>query len=679
MSIVHLKRATIDSQHTIQYYNRHKGKEASKNLKLFNDNIAETYELIFNTPIRDAEELSILELETIAFEKNDKPNSIVNDLYNLDFSTYRNFKIHPNCTIPNIEKGVWTDDKKNAQNKSDPQLIRELRSIFNNLGMKTTEKNPHPSFNVKYIFENNRQIIADIGYYRFITHVGKQQQSVATWLKDIKSVQRIIRLALTNPKHVENYQNYTKAVKAQEKQLLKEPYKKLKKIEEVEYEEPMSHNLYVKYSAIAYDIKTFFVDFLSENNTLNKYEYDNYIPFETVLQITSDAKEKQQKMIFTVPTIPEGKRQAYAKETMKEHFKFLALACYVWTPPVRHEIFSMKIRHEIVEFPKNAKEKDLYDYVYVPSDKTKLVQYVFHLDKKKHGYVKYTVGFVDNRLVVNSLGLALSNAIRVSLDLYPRTVLLPQIYRKQIDTYNPDVSMKESTGSNWLAEMGGDRRLGTSVLRSSFATYRSTLANYNARKDDSTKMRNSVHVMLTNYVKIITDPVLRHIVKKEPIDDSAKNNNEIDLVNPAMKAIMIKQEPDDDDDSPQNLNRIDLIPKKNQSSAFRILSNVLRPLDFSNVQIPIQQPVIPEKSVIQKEKDRFKKYYEKNSTKILDQQAEYKAKNKDRIRIQKNTRVYNSDLVNGRVPNKQLQIKDELYQDPVTKLWKSKVLERMKE
>ncbi|KAJ1466147.1 hypothetical protein T484DRAFT_1756881 [Baffinella frigidus] len=176
--------------------------------------------------------------------------------------------------------------------------------------------------------------------------------------------------------------------------------------------------------------------------------------------------------------------------------------------------------------------------------------------------------------------------------------------------------MKESTGSNWLAEMGGDRRLGTSVLRSSFATYRSTLANYNARKDDSTKMRNSVHVMLTNYVKIITDPVLRHIVKKEPIDDSAENNNEIDLVNPAMKAIMIKEEPDDDDDSPHNLNRIDLIPKKNQTSAFRVLSNVLRPLDFSNVQNPIQQAVIPEKSVIQKDKDRFKKYYDKNSTKI---------------------------------------------------------------
>ncbi|KAJ1466148.1 hypothetical protein T484DRAFT_1756882, partial [Baffinella frigidus] len=156
-------------------------------------------------------------LETIAFEKNDKPNSIVNDLYNLDYGTYRFFKIHQNFTIPNIEKSVWTVDKNNAQNKSDQKIIEELRSIFNNLGKKRSEKTPHPDFNVKYIFENNREIIADIGYYRFITHLGKAQQSVATWLKDIKAVQQIIRLALTNPKRVENYQKHMKAAKAQEK------------------------------------------------------------------------------------------------------------------------------------------------------------------------------------------------------------------------------------------------------------------------------------------------------------------------------------------------------------------------------------------------------------------------------------------------------------------------------
>ena len=135
MSIVHLKRNTIDSQHTIPYYNRYKGREASKNLQVFSDDIATKYRQIFNTPIRDAEESSILELETIAFEKNDKPNSIVNDLYNLDCSngTYRNLKaqiIDKNCTIANIEKGVWTDDKNNSNNRSDPKIIGELRSLF---------------------------------------------------------------------------------------------------------------------------------------------------------------------------------------------------------------------------------------------------------------------------------------------------------------------------------------------------------------------------------------------------------------------------------------------------------------------------------------------------------------------------------------------------------------------
>jgi hypothetical protein len=337
----------------------------------------------------------------------------------------------------------------------------------------------------------------------------------------------------------------------------------------------------------------------------------------------------------------------------------------------------MKVRNEIIEFPKKAKEKDMYDYVYIPSDETKLVQYIFHLEKKKHGFVKYTVGFVDNRLVVNTLGMALSKAIRKSLELYPRTVLLPQLGRKQIDTYSPNVSMKETTGTNWLAEMGGEKRLGTSMLRSSFATYRSTLVNYNARKNDSVKMRNSVQVMLTNYVKMITDPVERNIVKNEPIDESAINSNVIDLADPAMKAIQIKQEDNsDDDESPEKLNRIDLIPKEKQSPAFRILNNVLRPLDFSNVRIPIQVPeVVPEKSAIQKEKERFQRYYESNSRKILDQQSDYKSKNKNRIRIIKNLRMYNSQD-STRIPKNTIQLADELYQDPVTKMWRSKVLEK---
>ena len=95
MSIVHLKRATIDSQHTIPYYNRHTGKEASKNLKSYeDDNIAKKYKQIFNAPIRDAEGNSIIALETMAFEENDNPNSIVNKLYNLDYATYRNVKIN---------------------------------------------------------------------------------------------------------------------------------------------------------------------------------------------------------------------------------------------------------------------------------------------------------------------------------------------------------------------------------------------------------------------------------------------------------------------------------------------------------------------------------------------------------------------------------------------------------
>jgi len=239
--------------------------------------------------------------------------------------------------------------------------------------------------------------------------------------------------------------------------------------------------------------------------------------------------------------------------------------------------------------------------------------------------------------------------------------------------------MNESTGTNWLAEMGGEKRLGTSMLRSSFATYRSTLVNYNARKNDSVKMRNSVQVMLTNYVKMITDPVLRNIVKNEPIDESAINNNVIDLADPAMKAIQIKQEDNsEDDESPENLNRIDLIPREKQTPAFRILNNVLRPLDLSNVRIPVQKPIpvpVPEKSAIQKEKERYQRYYDSNSRKILDQQAEYKAKNKNRIRIVKNLRMYSSPD-STRIPSKALQIADELYQDPVTKIWRSKVLEK---
>jgi hypothetical protein len=297
MSIVHLKKTTIDSQHTIPYYNRHKGKEASKNLKTYDDDIAKKYKQIFDAPIRDAQEESIRTLENIAYEANDKPNSIVNHLYNLDYATYRNFKIHKDCSISNIESGKWTDDKQNAQNKSDPKIIGELRSIFNNLGKTTSKKTPHPDFNVKYIFENNREIIANSGYFRFITNQGDAQQSVATWLKDIKGVQRIIRLALTQPADVKKYIDYQKQIQEREKILQKDPTKKVKKISESDYEGPMNHDLYVKYSAIAYDIKTFFVDFLSENNTLNKYELANFVPFDQVLQITSDAKDKQQAMI----------------------------------------------------------------------------------------------------------------------------------------------------------------------------------------------------------------------------------------------------------------------------------------------------------------------------------------------------------------------------------------------
>ena len=198
-------------------------------------------------------------------------------------------------------------------------------------------------------------------------------------------------------------------------------------------------------------------------------------------------------------------------------------------------------------------------------------------------------------------------------------------------------------------------------------------------------MRNSVQVMLTNYVKMITDPVLRNIVKNEPIDESAINNNVIDLADPAMKAIQIKQEDNsEDDESPENLNRIDLIPRDKQTPAFRILNNVLKPLDLSNVRIPVQKPIpvpvpvpvpVPEKSAIQKEKERYQRYYDSNSRKILDQQAEYKAKNKNRIRIVKNLRMYSSPD-STRIPSKALQTQDELYQDPDTKMWRSKVLEK---
>ena len=630
MSVVHKKEDDdINSQHTIPYYNRYKGTEVSKNLQVFSDDIATKYLQIFNTPIRDAQDESILTLETTAYEVNNKPNSIVNNLYNLDYKSYRIMlsQIHSDCTITNIEKGIWKDDMENSKNKSDPKVISELRSLFNKLG-----KDINKDFNVKYIFENNRKIIADIGYYRFITNTLNKQQSVSTWLKDIKNIQRIIRLALTKNAQVDD---------------------------------PMSHNLYVKYSAIIYDIKTFFVDFLSENNSFNKYEIANYIPFDKILEITSRAEEKQQNMIDKIPLVAIGKRAKHIKETLKEHFKFILLAGYTWTPPSRHELFSMKIRNKIINFSKNAKEEDLYDYIYIPEDEKQLVQYVFHLDKKKHDYVKYSVGFVDNRLVVNKLGHDLSRAIRKSLKLYPRSVFLPQLGRKQTDTYNPDESMKESTAVTWLAEMGDDKRIGTSMIRSSFATYRSTSVNYNAKKNDSDKMRNSILMMMKAYVKMKPESTLKSIIMPENVINT--------LVKP--------------DDFSKNLNKIDLIPKAQQTPAFRVLSNVLlRPLDFSNVQIPIQQPVVPiqqpivpEKSALQKEKERYKKYYDSNSKKIIDQQAKYKAKNKNRIRIVKNVRVYNSDLTNGRIPNKQLQIKDELYQDPVTKLWRSGVLEKMKE
>lgn len=311
--------------------------------------------------------------------------------------------------------------------------------------------------NLGWLLKNNIKILELLMEYRI-----DKKQSISTFNNDLKMFARIFKIALGD-----------------------------------------THELYKKYSQLQSDLNSLLIEKETGKNTLNKYEKDKYIDFDNLLKIRQDLEDNWR--------IELDKNSIKSKSVWELHYKMLLLSSYVLTPCVRTELMIAKFANTEEEMSDNI------DYVYIPQELDKAVEYNFKICKKGKPVERYTIGYNDESRS------KLSALFRESLLLYKREFVFPQIK-------NMDKSSTIANVNQFLRTLIKGTTLGVNVIRSSYITWRNKNGvSYNDMKEDAIRLRNSVETQMKDYLKktddIKTDYVANEIKIKDGIDALQKEKD----------------------------------------------------------------------------------------------------------------------------------------------------------
>ena len=311
--------------------------------------------------------------------------------------------------------------------------------------------------NLGWLLKNNIKILELLMEYRI-----DKKQSISTFNNDLKMFARIFKIALGD-----------------------------------------THELYKKYSQLQSDLNSLLIEKETGKNTLNKYEKDKYIDFDNLLKIRQDLEDNWR--------IELDKNSIKSKSVWELHYKMLLLSSYVLTPCVRTELMIAKFATTEEEMSDNV------DYVYIPQELDKAVEYNFKICKKGKPVERYTIGYNDESRS------KLSALFRESLLLYKREFVFPQIK-------NMDKSSTIANVNQFLRTLIKGTTLGVNVIRSSYITWRNKNGvSYNDMKEDAIRLRNSVETQMKDYLKktddIKTDYVANEIKIKDGIDALQKEKD----------------------------------------------------------------------------------------------------------------------------------------------------------
>jgi hypothetical protein len=289
------------------------------------------------------------------------------------------------------------------------------------------------------------------------------------------------------------------------------------------------HELVRKYLRLYIDFDYIIVRKPEGNNQLNPLEKKNWIDFPSILKIRDTLEQEWRELLNDKSKYKHTKATEFA--AWKKHYLMLLLSSLTLTPPTRRELFNIQFTpgHD-------------HDYILIPKNTNKPVQYVLNTTKKGHGFVKYDVGY--DTASTNKL----SQLIRESYQLYPRTYVFPCMS----DITKP---AKEATIAKYLKnQICKDIVIKIDNLRSSYITWRNQNKNYtyNERKDDARRMKNNIDVQLHYYNKIedavapFTHNTDSPAATNEPPPNAILLNN-----NPVSECVTIKIDTDKLLKSPQ--------------------------------------------------------------------------------------------------------------------------------
>ena len=138
---------------------------------------------------------------------------------------------------------------------------------------------------------------------------------------------------------------------------------------------------YKKYSQLQTDLNSLLIEKETGKNTLNKYESQKYIDFDNLLKIRNDLEDN-----WRTELIKNGNK---SKSVWELHYKMLLLSSYTLTPCVRTELMIAKFAI------KEEEMSDDIDYVYIPEELDKPIEYNFKICKKGKPIERYVIGYND--------------------------------------------------------------------------------------------------------------------------------------------------------------------------------------------------------------------------------------------------------------------------------------------
>ena len=551
--------------------------EFYKELKLMNDASSQAYE----------NSLKLLDFNqytdpTKSFTLWDKFEAMVESI-----NLYVN---GPNAWTNGIYKLDYTPEQyKKIKYNVVPTLEDLKQNKYANIGPVKSDKGPASMINfikknvpdvpqdlqdLKWIIENHRKILNQMLIIRF-----NKGQSVATIRNDIYDFARLLKIAF-GP----------------------------------------DNELHKKLVMLATDFDYAVVKDQEGKNQLNKYEELKFLPYGALLDLVEEMNKQFRESLKN-----KGKDH---QETYKLHMYALILQAYLYTPPVRLELSDCKFTSTLNNLNNNT------DYIYLPNDKSKLCEYVFNKDKKKHGAIRYFVGYMINTKAKISENLSpyafkLSDFIRESYALYPREYFITQIK----DRNKP----AKANMPTYLKYMFDKHQLNVNMFRSSFITwlYQNNTPN-KILQDVALKMRNSVMQQQATYKKSLSKNEMIQIKQEKGFTDPQPA---------AAETIRIKQEPTDE----------------------------IQPIE--SVQHTIRQPNKPPiKDPRISERARQKKYYDKKKIDILEKKKQQYEDNKDKITARKIIKRLNDIISTGgnAKPTAASMATYQLYKEG--NIWKSRII-----